>query len=171
MNKYFKEEAICKEVLYKTNIEHRLEQIARHGHYYLDDLSFVEYIPVDDLSSEEYDKILEEYGLKDFMGLKQDCCIIERQNSMGDYYYSSEDYSSWDPFGLSNLLKSSHSYTCGWELYSEEMNMEYHYWLQEKIEENNLPNDLYTLSVDSLDNPKKVFIHNEDSQLFLTIDL
>lgn len=173
MSTYINQENICKRVLEKENIEHRLNQIGHYGSYYLDDLKFVEYIPLNEITPEEYYEKLDEYDIS-YLGNEytfNHCCVIERNNSFGDYYFDVDNYSVWNEFGLSNLIESTNSSNCGWELYSEESNREHHIWLQEILKKNSLSEmEVYKISVDNIKNPNEVYIYDEDSNLLLTLD-
>lgn len=173
MNNYIEQENICKKTLKKVNIEHSLNQIGHYGNYYLDDLKFVEYIPLNEVTPEEYYEKLDEYDIG-YIGNEytfDNSCIIECNNSLGEYFYDVNNYSVWDEFGLSNLRKSKISSNCGWELISEESNRDHHVWLQEILEKNSLSEmEVYKISVDNITSPNEIYIYDEDSNILLTLD-
>lgn len=168
------------EIFRKHFILHQLSQIAREGRYYLSPLKLVCYIP-DNCTEEELINILKEnnrsvegfinnniVALVEFINYSVDSnCLIKDELTDEEIY---------------DMKTSKHSYeNCGYELFSYQdeigyCNQESHKWLLNQLRMRCLDeNDLYTISVDNLEFPRKAFIYriddNEDSQLVFTCDL
>lgn len=64
-----------------------------------------------------------------------------------------------------NLKISKYEGNCGWELYVEDIDTNFHPWIYSQIKKNKLSvNEQYTLSVDNLDNPKEVYIYSDKGE-------
>lgn len=142
--------------------EHCLYQIACAGNYYLSDLSLIIFIP-ENIDNKKYREILSEYDFELNDWDDDFCCLVEFSNdgNLVKYGLVLEENES--------LKKSLDPNNCGFELYSfaDEPTLaaykENHLWLNKKLKENNLDeNELYTISVDNLKNPTKIFIYLED---------
>lgn len=155
------------------NIEYRLYQIAQKGYFYLKDIKFINLINIDKMSFEQYCQILREYKItaeeEDFF--QKWNVIIQMQIFSDDLEYVLTKYSSdWSLKSIPNLKKSLNLNNCGWELLLLE-NLEMYDWVYEILKDSNIKNsEIYSISVDSLKSPTKIFIYDDKSKNILTIN-
>lgn len=161
------------------SIIHQLYQIACEGHYYLSPLRLLCFVP-DDCSQAEYFNLLERNGMN------TDRFYDEEVVALAEFINYTVDPNI--PFKIElgrveegDIKKSLDPQNCGYELFSYWDELGYthrssHQWLLSKIRENGLDeNELYTISVDNLNQPTKAFIYKIDdydnSQLVLTYNI
>ncbi|MGL4671412.1 hypothetical protein, partial [Cetobacterium sp.] len=158
----------CKEKIKIENIEHRLYQIAQKGKYFLKDIVFVKNIDISKCSFDEYYNIIKSFGIEaeiDDYKLKW-TTIIQGYNILDEYSYILAKYSeNWSVEFIVNLKMSEYEGNCGWEIYAEDINTNFHPWIYNQIKNNNLDiSEHYTLSVDDLDNPKEIYIYSDKGE-------
>lgn len=162
-----------KNIIKIENIEHKLYQITQKGYFYLKDVKFIRFINIDEISFEKYYKILQKYGITADKEnyLHKWNVIIQMQIFSDDLEYVLTKYSSsWSLKSIPNLKKSLNSNNCGWELLLLE-NLEMYDWVYKILKDSNIRNsDIYSISVDSLKSPTKIFIYDDKSKNILTIN-
>ncbi|MGL5053771.1 MAG: hypothetical protein ACRC5W_09330 [Cetobacterium sp.] len=161
----------CREKIRIENIEHRLYQIARKGKYFLKDIVLVKNIDILKCSFDEYHILLKKYGIEaeiDDYNLGW-TTIIQGYNILDEYSYILTKYTvSWDIKFLVGLKRSIHEENCGWELYIEDLETNFHTWVYAQLEKNDLEIcQNYTISVDNLDVPKEIYIYTNNKQILI----